>query len=117
MGEMEDRLNQIMQAMNELGKQEKETMKDFGQFMMGVKKDSALDHKTKELIALGMSITSRCKYCITLHVKNCLDAGATREEILDVCYPSILMGGGPALTHVVEVIKSLDEFCGCGTTK
>ena len=40
-----------------------------------------------------------------------LPADATKEEIVETCYLAIMMGGGPALTHVVEVMDSLRE-CG-----
>ena len=109
MGVMEDRLNQVMETMGELGRQDPQVMQSFGAFVEGAMKDGNLNRKTKELISLGMSITARCKYCITMHVKGALDAGATREEIIETCYLAIMMGGGPALTHVVEVMDSLRE--------
>ena len=54
---------------------------------------SALDPKTKELIALGMSITAQCKYCVGTHTQRCLDSGATEAEIVDVCHVAMAMGG------------------------
>ena len=44
-------------------------------------KDGALSLKTKELIALAIGVAVRCEPCINLHVKKCLGAGATKEEI------------------------------------
>ena len=111
MGTMEDRLNGIMASMGELGKNDPETMKHFGAFMASSVKDGALDTKTKELMSLGMSMVSRCKYCISLHVKNAVDAGATKEEILETCVLAVLMGGGPAMAQTVEVIDSMRQ-CG-----
>jgi alkylhydroperoxidase/carboxymuconolactone decarboxylase family protein YurZ len=43
-------------------------------------------------------------------VKKCLDAGATREEILESAGVAVMMGGGPAYTHIPMVIESLDEL-------
>jgi len=37
-------------------------------------------------------------------------AGATRKEILEAAGVAVLMGGGPAFTHVAEVIKALDAL-------
>ena len=83
-------------------------------FVDGVSKtalaDGALTHKTKELVALGMSIQSRCEYCIAIHVKKCLEAGATRQEIAEVCGVATLMGGGPSMTYAAYVFKAVDEF-------
>ena len=73
-------------------------------------KEQHLDTKTKELIALATAITARCKYCIGLHVESALKAGATKEKILETATVAILMSGGPALTHVAEVVKALNEF-------
>jgi len=66
--------------------------------------------KEKELIALGIAISATCDYCIAIHVKKCLDAGATKEEIAEVCGVAILMGGGPALTYSTFVAKAVEEF-------
>jgi len=110
MGEMKDSVDSVMQMMGELSKYQPETMRHFKAFMGSVLKEGVLDIKTKELITLGTAITARCKYCIALHVKKSLDAGATPDEILETATVAILMGGGPAMTYVVEVQKALDEF-------
>jgi len=43
-------------------------------------------------------------------VESALKAGATKEKILETATVAILMSGGPALTHVAEVVKALNEF-------
>ena len=42
---------------------------------------TALDLKTKELIAIGCSLIAKCEGCIEGHIKKAVSAGATREEI------------------------------------
>jgi len=110
MGEMKDSVDSVMQMMGELSKHQPETMRHFKQFMGSVLKEGVLDTKTKELVTLGTSITARCKYCIAIHVEKALNAGATKEEIMEVATVAMLMGGGPAMTYIVEVKKALDEF-------
>lgn len=110
MGEMEDAISDFQETMKLLSKENREPTRSFKEFMDSVLKEEALDNKTKELVTLGTAITARCKYCIALHVKNCLDAGATKDEILEVAMVAVLMGGGPALTYVTEVRKALEEF-------
>ena len=100
----------FQEAMQLLGKNNPEVMRDFRRFMDSVLKEGYLDVKTKELIALGMAITARCRYCIGIHVEKCLSAGAKKEEILEAATVAILMGGGPALTYIAEVKKALEEF-------
>lgn len=110
MGEMKESVDSVMQMMGELSKHQPETMRHFKSFMGSVLKEGVLDTKTKELIAIGTSITARCKYCIAIHVEKALNAGATKEEILEAAIVAILMGGGPAMTYVSEVKKALDEY-------
>jgi len=85
-----------------------ELMKHFAPTMQVAFGDGVLDQKTKELVTLGISIAVRCDYCIALHVDNCLKAGATREEIMDVCAVTIAMGGGPSYTYAALVIDCID---------
>ena len=75
-------------------------------------KEGVVSSKHKELIALGISIYARCDYCIAIHVKKCLEAGATKEEIAETCGVAILMGGGPAATYASFVLKAVDELEG-----
>lgn len=110
MGEMKDLIADFQGTMKTLKGENKEAMAGFQEFMNATLEDGALDKKTKELVTLGTAITARCKYCIALHTKNCLDAGATKEEILEVAFVAIMMGGGPAFTYVTEVKKALEEF-------
>lgn len=46
-------------------------------------KPSALDLKTKELIAIGCSLVAKCEGCLEGHIKKSLELGCTKEEISD----------------------------------
>lgn len=107
---MKESVDNVMQMMTELSKHQPKSMRHFKAFMGEVLKEGTLDTKTKELIAVGTSITARCKYCIAIHVEKALKAGATKDEIMEAATVAILMGGGPAMTYVVEVKKALEEF-------
>jgi AhpD family alkylhydroperoxidase len=89
-------------------------MEAFTTMMREAEKDGTLSHKVKELVTLGISIAIRCDYCIAFHVANCLKAGATREEILEVCGVAIAMGGGPSYTYTALVLDCVDAFEGGG---
>jgi AhpD family alkylhydroperoxidase len=78
--------------------------------MPDVLKEGILTTKQKELIALGISICSRCDYCVVIHVKSCFDAGASKEEIAEACGVALLMGGGPALTYSTFVAEAIEEL-------
>ncbi len=110
MGEMKEAVDEVMEMMKMMSREQPETIRHFKEFMESVLSEGKLDLKTKELIAVGVAIAARCKYCIAIHVEKALKAGATKEEILEAASVAILMGGGPAMTYVVEVKKALEEF-------
>ena len=110
MGEMQEVVQDVKRALGNLGRRVPHEMGHFTEFMEAVLKPGALDVKTKELIALGMGLTARCKYCIGMHTQSCLAAGATEDEIWEVAAVAVMMGGGPALTYVTELNKALEEF-------
>ena len=107
---MKDVLAEVNDSLKVLGKQYPELMKAFGSFMGAVEKEGALPHKTKELISIALSVVKECKWCIAFHVKNALDAGATKEEIMESCFVAALMGGGPALMHIQLVVKAIEDY-------
>lgn len=72
--------------------------------------DGAITLREKELIALAIGVAQKCTPCIRLHVQKCLDAGATREQILEAASVAVMMGGGPAYTHIPLVIDTLDAI-------
>jgi AhpD family alkylhydroperoxidase len=88
-----------------------DAMSGFARLHGGAMSAGALDVRTKELIALGIAITSQCTGCIAAHVDAAFRAGATRAELFEVVGVAILMGGGPATYYggeAYEAIVSLD---------
>ena len=73
-------------------------------------RQGALDTKTKELIALGVSVAVRCDDCIAFHVKAAVDRGATREEILETLGMAIYMGAGPAAMYASHALSAYTQF-------
>jgi AhpD family alkylhydroperoxidase len=110
MADMKESIREMKRGMGALTQAAPEQMKGFHEFMGSVMEPGALDAKTKELVALGMALTSRCKYCIGIHTQGAFKAGATEQEIWEVATVAVVMGGGPALTHVAELYKALQEF-------
>lgn len=70
-----------------------------------------LDLKMKELISVAIAVYNRCEYCIVFHTYNALQAGATREEIIEAAMVSVGFGGGPTMAYSVTLLReSIDEF-------
>jgi AhpD family alkylhydroperoxidase len=84
-------------------------MRGFGGMFQAIMKDGALSVREKELIALAVGVAVPCIHCINLHVRKCLEAGATPEQILEAAGVTVMMRGGPALTHIPEVITALEH--------
>ena len=58
--------------------------------------DGALPKKTKELIAVGISVAGNCESCMQWHIEQAAKAGASMREILEAVEVAIEMGGGRA---------------------
>ena len=87
-----------------------EVMKGFSAIAQAALKANALDAKTKELIALGISVAIRCDDCIAFHAKAAAERGATREEIFATLGMAIYMGAGPATMYASHAIEAFDQF-------
>ena len=112
MEDMNETLREVKRSLAHLGKDYPDLMKAFSGFMGAVEKDGALSHKMKELISIALSVACKCKWCIAFHVKNALDAGATKDEIMETCFVAALMGGGPALMYTQLAVKALEDLSG-----
>ena len=83
-------------------------LQGFSQLFTKVMADGAISLKEKELVAVGIAVSQQCEPCIKLHVKKCLEAGATKEQVLEAASVAVMMGGGPAYTHMPVVIETLE---------
>ncbi len=72
--------------------------------------DGAITAKTKGLIALGISVSSRCEGCIAIHLRRALNMGASRPEIMEVLSVAIMMGGFPSIISAAMAVEGLDAF-------
>lgn len=87
-----------------------ETMQGFGKMGKAAKGGSALDTKTKELIALGYAIRSQCKHCIAYHARNLSQTDVRREEVAEALAMCAYMGGGPAINYGAMALQAFDQF-------
>ena len=73
-------------------------------------KPGALSSKHKDLIALGISISTKCEGCIAMHTTDALKHDATANEIVETIGTAIYMGGGPAVVYGAKAFDILKEF-------
>ena len=67
----------------------------FQDYMETVNKPGAIDTKNKKLIALALSVATKCEPCVKINTKTAKDAGATDNEIAEAAAMGIAFGGAP----------------------
>lgn len=72
--------------------------------------DGALSKKTKELMALSISIVTKCEPCMEWHLDQAMQAGARDEEIYETIDVAFEMGGGQAGAYARFVLKAMEYF-------
>lgn len=82
----------------------------FSHLFSKVMAEGSITTLQKELIAVGIATAIQCEPCIKLHVKKCLDAGATKEQVLEAACVAVMMSGGPAYTHIPMVIDTIETL-------
>ena len=87
-----------------------DTLRGFSALAKGATQDGALDKKTKELIAIALSVAARCDPCIGFHVQTYVQLGGTRAELADALGMAVYMGGGPSLMYAAKTSAAFDEF-------
>jgi AhpD family alkylhydroperoxidase len=87
-----------------------EVMKAFASMATGAGASGALDAKTKELIALAVSVAVRCDDCIAFHAKAAVQRGATREEVAETLGMAIYMGAGPSVMYASHALAAFTQF-------
>jgi len=109
--DMKKTLDEATKTSAALGKEYPRLMGPFGVLKRhSVEEDGALSSKVKRLIALALAVANGCEWCIALHVKGSLDAGATKDEIIEACFVSALMAGGPAVFHIGLVMDAIEKY-------
>ena len=70
----------------------------------------ALDAKIKELMGLAASMVLRCDDCISYHIIQALDKGATKEELFETFTIALVVGGSIVIPHLRRAVAFLAEM-------
>ncbi len=85
-------------------------MTPYSQLVQSASADGALNSKSKELMALSISIAIRCDDCIVFHLRAALSHGASRDEVIETISVAIEMGGGPSVVYGGRALAALEEL-------
>jgi AhpD family alkylhydroperoxidase len=105
--EMAHELNPLVAQLRQA---QPDVMKGFSQMAQAALKAAALDVKTKELMALAISVAIRCDACIAFHAKAAVKAGASEAEINETMGLAIYMGAGPSVMYAAQALEAVDQW-------
>ncbi len=81
----------------------------FFEYYGKVFEEGALTAREKSLIALAVSHTVQCAYCIDAYTSDGLKRGLEREEMMEAVHVAAAIKSGATLVHGVQMMKKYDK--------
>jgi AhpD family alkylhydroperoxidase len=94
-----------LKKLKQLDQAAPESMSAFWAFDKAALAGGAIPKKYKELIALAVALTTQCPYCLEVHKKSAVAAGATREELVETSLVAAALRAGAAVTHATHLLE------------
>ena len=76
--------------------------------------DGAIPRKYRELIALGVALTTQCAYCIDIHTRHARAHGVTKEELAEAAFIAAAVRAGGTLAHSLMALRLFDDTADAG---
>ncbi len=99
-------------AVRDLRMASPDVMKAFSDMARAAHAGEALDAKTKELVALAISVAVRCDPCIAYHAEGAVKQGASRAEVSETLAMAVYMGAGPSVMYAAKALEAVDQVSG-----
>ena len=93
----------ITEWQSELGKK-------FFDWYGAVFQEGALTAREKALIALAVSHSVHCPYCIDAYTKDLVKRGVSEEEMMEAVHVAGAIKGGATLVHGVQMMNKAQEM-------
>jgi alkylhydroperoxidase/carboxymuconolactone decarboxylase family protein len=71
--------------------------------------EGALSAREKALIALAVSHTVQCPYCIDAYTKACLQQGSDLEQMTEAVHVATAIRGGASLIHGLQMLDHVKK--------
>ncbi len=84
--------------------------KKFFSYYNDVFKAGALTEREKALIALAVSHTVQCPYCIDAYTTTSLEKGADEEQMMEAIHVAAAIRSGSTLVHGVQMMNKVKEL-------
>ena len=72
--------------------------------------EGALSAREKALIALAVSHTVQCPYCIEAYSKESLQQGADLEQMTEAIHVATAIRGGASLVHGMQMLDQVKQL-------
>ena len=82
----------------------------FFDYYNSVFEEGALTSREKSLIALAVSHTEKCPYCIDAYTKDALERGITKEEMIEAVHAGAAIESGATLVHGVQMMNKYKKL-------
>ncbi|GAB3181071.1 carboxymuconolactone decarboxylase family protein [Nesterenkonia halophila] len=69
----------------------------------------SLELATRELIAVGVAVTTQCQYCIEDHARRAVRAGASTADVAEAVMVAAALRAGGGVTHGWKAMRSIAE--------
>jgi alkylhydroperoxidase/carboxymuconolactone decarboxylase family protein len=73
-------------------------------------KAGALTEREKALIALAVSHSEQCPYCIDSYTKDCIKKGCDEEQMMEAVHVAAAIKSGVTLVHGVQMMNKTKEL-------
>ena len=110
MVDMSERLKETNELVKQLHKEYPELTGALTELYKKTGAEGALPRKTKLIILVALAVASKCEWCIAYHVKRALDAGITKDEMIEASYLSTLIFGTSAWMEIHAVLKAIESY-------
>ena len=74
-----------------------EIQRKFQDFLKCANSPGALDARTKQAVAIALSVLAKCEPCAKIHIRKAKDMGFSQEEIDEAAWMAIAFGGSPTM--------------------
>ncbi|MPY92315.1 MAG: hypothetical protein GEV08_04380 [Acidimicrobiia bacterium] len=109
-GSYRDLFHRSGRAVSKLAQHQPEVHENFWKVHEAAMRPGALDRKTKELIGLALVVSMHCDVCITMHARDCLRAGCSREEVYEALNVAVMEGDGPTMVYAGWAVEAMEEY-------
>ena len=99
-----------LKKFGEIGEWNEDLANKFFDWYNSVFEEGSLSAREKSLIALAVSHTVQCPYCIDAYTVDGLKRGISEEEMMEAVHVAASIRGGASLVHGVQMMNKAKKL-------